>query len=158
MKHLLSTICALVLFISCTGGYASDEPTVVGAWELDRVEWTQGDSSGVWQTYKSVYLFTEKHYSIEDVSVERPSFSELAEGETRSYEEIAKALNPLYSNSGTYEIRGDTIYYSVIVTKNPGFMNDRPNWQRQLTVGKDTLTSTQTGENSSSTSYYVRLN
>ena len=92
------------------------------------------------------------------MSVERPSFSELAEGETRSYEEIAKALNPLYSNSGTYEIRGDTIYYSVIVTKNPGFMNDRPNWQRQLTVGKDTLTSTQTGENSSSTSYYVRLN
>jgi len=157
MKTALFTISALVIFISCTGGYANDEPTVVGAWELDRVEWTEGDSSGVWQPYRSVYLFTDKYYSIEEVGEERPSFTELAEGETRSYEEVAKAFNPLYSNSGTYEIRGDTIYYNVIVAKNPSFMNDAPEWQRQLTVGKDTLTSTQTDDNSTSTAYYVRL-
>lgn len=124
---------------------------------MSKVEWQEGDSSGVWSPYRSIYLFTEKHYSIEQVSTERASFQPLAEGEERDLEEIVEAFGPLYSNSGSYEIRGDSIFYTAHVAKNPNFMNDNPNWSRQITVGADTLTSVVTEENGTATYIYTRM-
>ena len=57
----------------------------------------------------------------------------------RNPDDIMKAYRYLTSNSGAYEIKGDSIIFNVMVAKSPNYMNDAPNVARHYTLDGDKL-------------------
>ena len=49
------------------------------------------------------------------------------------------AYRHLTSNSGAYEIKGDSIVFDIIVAKSPNFMNDYPTRARSHKLEGDKL-------------------
>jgi len=114
------------------------EPTITGAWEMTNNEWKSSDTIMSRKPYKSIYLFTDKHYSIE-IAWEDRQWPELEEGEERNPDDIMNAYRRLTSNSGTYEIKGDSIIFDVIVAKSPSYMNNSGRLARHLKLKGDKL-------------------
>ena len=146
MKKTLLSMLAFSLLVSCSESAESDEkteeasaPSIEGAWEITNHEFNFTDTSGTWNPYKSIYIFTDKYYSIEIARKDRPSWHDLEEGEERNADDIANAYNGLVSNSGSYEIVGDSIIYSIVVAKSPNFMNDEPRNSNHITIEKDKI-------------------
>jgi hypothetical protein len=153
MKKPLIVILALALVSACAEKKEApaevatmEEPSMEGAWVLDHISWKSPDSAMYWKPYKSIILYTDKHYSVEVAMEERPSWPELGEGEERNPDDIINAYGGLISNSGTYEIVGDSLIHHAIVAKHPNFMNDNPRYARHLTIEKDSAYFTDTDE------------
>lgn len=149
MKSLLLIIIALFIFISCAEKKEAmdesanesvkiNEPTLTGAWELVNMKYENADSSVTETPHKSIYVFTGKHYSEEIAWKDRPSWVELEEGQNRD-EDIINAYDGLVSNSGSYEIIGDSLIRHVIVSKYPNFMNDKPRFAVHITWDEDEI-------------------
>jgi Lipocalin-like domain len=98
-------------------------PSIVGTWELEKASVNFEGNSFEVLPYRSVIIYTDNFYSIEIALENRPSWPELAAGENVSYDNLVNAYANLISNSGKYEIKGDSIYHKVIIAKSPNFMN-----------------------------------
>jgi hypothetical protein len=151
MKNSLLTLAvfALLLFSCQPQEGASSEateaadvaeaPSIVGAWEVTSSTDNDGE---VEAPYKSIIIYSEGYYSVEVAWEDIPSWEELEEGEERSDEDIRTSYSRLTSNSGTYEIQGDSIIHNAIVAKHPNFMNDGPRWARAFSLDGDNLATT----------------
>lgn len=154
MKNTLLLMLALALVSACAEKKEApaevaapmEEPSMEGAWVLDHISWKSPDTTMYWKPYKSILLYTDKYYSVEVAMEERPSWPELSEGEERSPDDIINAYSGLISNSGTYEIIGDSLIHNAIVAKYPNFMNDNPRNARHVTIEKDSAYFTDTNE------------
>lgn len=140
----------MIIFASCSEQQAPEKepageaqetnaPTIKGAWEMTNYEYKDADTTETWKPYKSLYLYTDKHYSVEIATEERPSWAELAEGEERSSEDIRNAYQGLISNSGTYEIQGDSLITYAVIAKSPNYMNDNPRRARHITIKENEI-------------------
>ncbi|MFN1835228.1 lipocalin-like domain-containing protein [Balneola sp. MJW-20] len=160
MKKILSGIFSVLLLVSCTGGMneqgsGPDGPSILGAWELEQSVWTDGDSTDVWKPYKSLYLYTDKYYSTEIVTAERPNLPE--SDEDRTAEVMAEAANVLISNAGRYEIVGDSLIYYVMVSKSPDRMNTNQRVAHHIRIEQDRVILTNSEGNTSVTRTLVRM-
>ena len=132
MKNKMIVILALALIVSCAEKKEApaevvtvEEPTIEGAWKLDHISWKSPDTTVYWKPYKSILLYTDKYYSVEVAREDRPSWPDLEEGEERNPDDIINAYGGLISNSGTYEIVGDSLIHYAIVAKHPNFMKNQ---------------------------------
>ena len=154
MKSLKFFIIALFFLAACsekkessTEAIEVDVTTITGAWEITNIELTSSDTIMSRKPFKSIYLFTDKHYSIEVAWEERQSWPDLEEGEERNPDHIMNAYRYLTSNSGAYEVKGDSSVFNVMVAKSPNFMNDYPTMARSHKLeGDKLLLQTQRGE------------
>lgn len=152
MKQLFLYFAAVLIIFGCQQNETSstdenamepEPPSIVGAWEIVGYSATTPDST--WKgdaPFRSVILFTNNYYSVEIAQVERPSWAERPNGERPTNEEITNAFNGLTSNSGKYEIQGDSIRYTALIAKYPNFMNDSPSFANGFVVDGDKLTIT----------------
>ena len=146
-------VATILLFSGCQQQEAStseiDEteslPAIVGAWEIVESSYSTADTSWTSAPYRSVILFTKNYYSIEIANEDRPSWVENPDGEGPSNEEISNAYSGLTSNSGKYEVRGDSIYFNAVIAKYPNFMNDFPERTSAMKLEGDNLTLTSVG-------------
>ena len=146
MKTFKFFIIAFVFLAACsekkessTEVIEADVTTVTGAWEITNVELKSPDTITSSKPFKSIYLFTDKHYSIEIAWEDRQSWPVLEEGVERNPDDIMNAYRHLTSNSGAYEIKGDSIIFDVMVAKSPNYMNDSPNLARSHKLEGDKL-------------------
>lgn len=153
MKTSLIALFSVLLIAACAeqkeppGEVAMEkEPTIEGAWEMSHMKWESPDTTIYWKPYKSIYIYTDKYYSEEIAREDRPSWAELEEGEERSSDDIINAYQGLISNSGTYEIVGDSLIRYAIVAKSPNYMNDYPRRAQHLTIEKDSIYFTYTND------------
>lgn len=164
MRKTFFALLALALIAACAEKKEApaevsimEEPTIEGAWKLDHMSWKSPDTTVYWKPYKSILLYTDKYYSVEVATEDRPSWPDLEEGEERNPDDIINAYGGLISNSGTYEIVGDSIIHQVIVAKSPNFMNDNPRYPRHLTIEKDSAYFTRTDDEGVETWVMKRL-
>lgn len=138
----------------------TDEPTkpsIVGAWEIVEVSISNEDTSFVFSPFRSIIIYTDKFYSVEIATEDRPSWPELPDGEEVSYDNLSNAYSNLISNSGRYEVRGDSIFVDLIVAKSPNFMNDIQKAAYAFALDGDKLTTTGAGPGGNFSFTYRRL-
>ncbi|HEY5689874.1 MAG TPA: lipocalin-like domain-containing protein [Cyclobacteriaceae bacterium] len=165
MKLKLLFLAVAAMMFSCQPSQSEaeenddEESPLEGAWEIVQEDVTTSDSSWSRKPYRSLIMYTDNHYSIEIAWRERASWPDRADGEDVSDENIKDAYNGLTSNSGEYEIRGDSIYYNAIIAKSPNFMNDWPKVARKFSLEGDQLvTNSKTfGGDGTTTTTYRRI-
>ena len=119
----------------------SAKASIVGAWEIVETSVSSKDTSFLYSTFRSIILYTDKFYSVEIAHEDRPSWPDTPDSEKVSYDNLSNAYSNLTSNSGRYEVRGDSIFYDLIVAKHPYFMNDIQKGSYHFTVDGDKLTT-----------------
>ena len=151
MKQNILYLAIAVLLFSCQPKQTSTEevsapkepvtPTIVGAWEIIEFSFSNEDTSGVNTPFRSIIIYTDNFYSVEIARSDRPSWPERPDGEKVSYDDLSNAYSGLISNSGRYEIRGDSIFHDFYIAKSPNFMNDGPKRPLAFTLDGDQLTT-----------------
>ena len=143
-------IFGLLLLFSCQANQTATEeessvpdepaaPSIVGAWEITSSTNADGEEN---TPYRSIIIYTDNFYSVEIARENRPSWPEIPDDEETPEEHIRNAYSGLISNSGRYNIEGDSIIYDVIVAKYPNFMNDFPRFAVAYTLDGDQLVTT----------------
>ena len=69
-----------------------------------------------------LYIFTDRHYSIQRVSAPRPT----PPVQNATDKELAAAYVPFTANTGTYEVKGPVLTTRPVVAKNPNIMAGPP--------------------------------
>jgi len=143
--RLLLVLFGISFFVSCDNendmGIEESRTSIVGAWERIETEQISKDTTVVSAPYKSIYLFTDNYYSIAVAPHERASLPA-----SRTSEDIAAAEAGYISNSGTYKIVGDSIYFNVLVSKFPNFMNNKARGVQQIDLDEDSFILTNQNE------------
>lgn len=108
-------------------------PSIVGVWTLAETVWPPG-AIGVTNTnpQPSLYIFTNKHYSVLSVNSTqpRPKFGPLkTPSKPTDAEKIARyeQWDPFTANAGTYEIKGTTLTRRHLVAMRDDVMSGPPN-------------------------------
>ncbi len=143
MKTKLATIAVFVvgLFLAT---FAQAQGSLEGAWAVTEVAVTGGENPGTnMNPQPSLYLFTDRHYSIMFVSGTEPRPA--APGDDGfSDEEIIESFNTFQANSGSYETSGTTLTRNVIVARVPDLMGQMR--ELEYSIQGDTLVLTRIGD------------
>jgi hypothetical protein len=96
----------------------ADASTVSGVWEVVSATVLRGPQSGmqIEMNQPSLSIFTEEHFATVFVSGTQPR-APLPEDPTD--EELLAAWRPVQAMAGTYEISGDELRTTLIVSKSP---------------------------------------
>lgn len=86
-----------------------------GAWKVVAITPAGGRTDVAPQP--GLYIFTERHYSVQRVIAARPPLPEKP-----SDADLLAAFGPFTANSGTYEVKGATLTTTALVAKNPNAM------------------------------------
>ncbi len=154
--RLLLVLLCISFFVSCENendiGIEEPQTSIVGAWERIDTEQISKDTTIVSTPYKSIYLFTDNFYSMAVAPRERASLPA-----SRTSEDIAAAEAGYISNSGTYKIEGDSIYFNVLVSKFPNFMNNKARMVQQIELDENTFLLTNQNEINTTNTLFKRL-
>ena len=131
--------------------------SIVGAWEIVEASVTTEDTSFTYSPYRSIILYTDKFYSVEIAHEKRSSWPEIPDGEKVSYDHLSNAFWNFTSNSGRYEVRGDSLFYELIVAKNPNIVDRRGGGAYRFTLDGDQLVTYHTWPSRSVSYTYRRL-
>jgi hypothetical protein len=131
--------------------------SIVGAWEIVEASVTREDTSFTYSPYRSIIIYTDKFYSVEIAHKERASWPEIPDGEKVSYDHLSNAFWGFTSNSGRYEVRGDSVFYELIVAKNPNVVDRRRGGAYRFTLDGDQLKTYHTWPSRSFSYTYRRL-
>ena len=166
MKQNILYLAIAVLLFNCQPKQTSTEetsapkepatPTIVGAWEIIESKFSNENTSGVDTPFRSIIIYTDNFYSVE-MAWSRPSWPEIPDGEKVSYDDLSNAYFGSISNSGRYEIRGDSLFYDIIVAKSPNLMNDSPKMANAFKLDGDQLTIKFTFSGTNITNTHRRL-
>jgi hypothetical protein len=89
-----------------------------GAWRI--VELTSGDGKTNNKPEPSLYIFTDRHYSIMRVTAPRGPYPE-----SPTDKDKVAAFDPFIANSGTYQVTGTQLTTQPMVAKNPNAMTGK---------------------------------
>ena len=101
-----------------------------GVWQVSELRITGGPNEGVIGAPEpSLYIFSGEHYSIAQVNGTgpRPLWPEGATRSDLTPELIQSTFMTYVSNSGRYELRGDTVVTRPVVALSPNFMSGGSN-------------------------------
>jgi hypothetical protein len=98
-----------------------------------------------------LYIFTDRHYSIQRVTVARAALSQNPSDKDR-----LAAFDPFIANSGTYELQGNALTTHPIVAKNPNVMSGTPQKSDVKFEGTSTLHLVTTGPDGTKTTYMLQ--
>ena len=146
MKTKLATITVFLagLFLAT---FAQAQGSLEGAWAVKETVVTGGENPSTnMNPQPSLYLFTDRHYSIMFVPGTDPRPDSPENPGDFSDDEIIASFNTFVANSGSYETSGTTLSYSVIVARVPGFMGEMP--EVEYSIEEDALVLTATDDDS----------
>jgi hypothetical protein len=106
---------ALGVVLCTVGASAQSGGSLKGAWRVVAVTAADGkiDSS----PQPGLYVFTDRHYSIQRVTAARAAYPE----KPTDKDKVA-AFDPFIANAGSYEVKGNVLMTKVLVSKNPNVM------------------------------------
>ena len=117
---------ALVLAATTAFAQTAKPPSIQGAWRVAEVVTTGANAVNNAKPFPGFYIFTSRHYSIVMITstTPRPAFTIKDAAKPTDAEKIAAYAqwDPLTANSGTYEIKGNTVITRPIVAKNETVM------------------------------------
>ncbi len=121
--------------------FAQAQGSLEGAWVIKEVMVTGGDNPRTnMNPQPSLYLFTDRHYSIMFVSGTEPRPA--APGDDGfSVEEVIASFNTFQADSGSYETSGTTLTRNVIVARVPDLMGQMR--ELEYSIQGDTLVLTR---------------
>jgi hypothetical protein len=139
MRHIAgSSLIALVL--ASPFAFAQGTNPLVGAWKVQ--ESAPANAAVNAKPHPGLYIFTGKHYSMIRFGGTRPLAAYPSPDEASDAEKIA-TFDALLAQSGSYEVKGNTLVLRPMVAKNPSVMNAAP-IQSEFKAEKQTLTLTAT--------------
>lgn len=124
MKTRITFLLTSIILLGLSPVFA--QPSIKGAWKAAEYL-TKGPNDSDFKSHKvqpGLVIFMDKHYSIALVNGEEPR-PLMPEGTNRSSitEEQMRSIFMSYtSNSGTYEVSGNTLSYKPMVALWPNFM------------------------------------
>ena len=126
MKSEMSAIVAILL----VGGWAmtsAQAPSLQGVWRVSEIVVTGANASTNTSPQPGLYVFTKQHYSIVTVNgtAARKDVSPAKDpARLTDAEKVARyeMWNPFTANSGTYEVKGNTLTTHPMAAKNVGAM------------------------------------
>jgi len=149
MKRLVFCLAIFGLLFGCQQQQTTDKasvtadestaPSLVGAWEITSNTNNDGETT---TPHGSIIIYTDGFYSVEIALEDRPSWPDIPDDDETAEEDIRNAYDGLISNSGRYNIVGDSIIHDIIVAKYPNFMNDFPRSAVAFTLDGDQLVTT----------------
>ncbi len=118
MKRTASVLVVGLALATWTAHLAAQAGTgsLKGAWRVVAVTSADGKTDAAPQP--GLYIFTDRHYSIQRVTAPRVALP----AQNATDKELAAAFGPYTANSGTYELKGATLTTRPIVAKNPAVM------------------------------------
>lgn len=151
MRHAYLFAAAVVGIVAAATdvGFSQAKPSasIQGAWKVAEIVTTGANAVTNTNPQPSLYIFTNRHYSITSVNgaqvrpkaeaAKTPSALTTAEKLAR-YEE----WNAFTANAGTYEIKGTTLTRHPLVAKNVAAMTTNPPTVAEFTLEGNTLTLT----------------
>jgi hypothetical protein len=144
MRRSIGAAVVVLLVLGAWVNTQSQSPSIEGAWRVSEVVVTGANASTNKTPQPSLYLFTKKHYSIIAVTRTEPRkvFPAAADpGKLTDAEKMARfeAWDGITANSGTYEVKGNTLTTTPVVAKNPSAMQGRSQ-TREFKLEGSTLT------------------
>lgn len=115
-RAVIVTVTALVAVVLSIPAWAQT-PTLKGAWRVTSV--TSADGKVNSSPEPGLYIFTDRHYSIQYVNAPRPA----AAGQSSPDKDRLAAYDAFTANTGTYELKGSALMTKAIVAKNPSVMS-----------------------------------
>jgi hypothetical protein len=112
---LVRTFGVSVLVLAASLSISAQSPSLKGVWRV--VEFTGADGKVNAKPEPGLYIFTDRHYSIQRVTEPRTAFPDKP-----TDKDIAAAFGPYTANSGTYQVKGTQLMTQPIVAKNPNVM------------------------------------
>lgn len=141
-RRIISLVVVLVAATSLV--VAQSTPSIQGAWRVTEIAVT-GDGASVNKTPQpGLLIFAKQHYSMVllDASSPRKDFGSAANpNKLTDAEKVARfeVWDPLTANSGTYQLKGNTLITRPLVAKNPSVMAG-PAVTREFKIEGNTLT------------------
>jgi hypothetical protein len=130
---------AVTLVTACERREADESP-LEGAWSVVSVKITGPDSADT-AVQPSLYLFTDKHYSMMRITGPRT----MAAGDSVTDAEKLSAYDTFVANSGTYETADSSLTIHPTVARSPNYMAGGSD-KYHFRVSGDTLWLSNTGE------------
>lgn len=145
MLSVVGLVVVLVIGASIIG--QSQTPSLQGAWRVTEVVVTGANPSTNKTPQPGLYLFTKQHYSILTVngtSPRKPFAAPADPNKLTDAEKMARfeAWDEFTANSGTYEVKGNTVTTKPLVAKNPSVMGGAGQ-TREFKIEGKTLTLIQ---------------
>jgi hypothetical protein len=116
MRTLLAAMIAIVVLGGTAAGPSAQTASLKGTWEIVETISVQGQHDAA--SHPSLYIFTDKYYSIQWVTGPRA----VPEGRAMTEQETFAAWRLLIAHAGTYDVKGSQLSMQPIVAKNPGVM------------------------------------
>lgn len=118
MKRGLSVLIVGLALVTWTAPLVAQPAagSLKGAWRVVAVTGADGKTDSAPQP--GLYIFTDRHYSIQRVTAPRVALP----AQNATDKELAAAFGPYTANSGTYELKGATLTTRPMVAKNPNVM------------------------------------
>jgi hypothetical protein len=113
---------------------------LTGAWRVTKVQTTGANARTTSDPQPGLYLFTGSHYSIINVNSDGPRPDLPEDTSKAAAAQLLASWGPFTANSGTYEIKGDTVTFHPIVAKNPALMASHTALPRSFKIEGKTLT------------------
>jgi len=148
-KSLIYPAIAIFVF-SCQSAPVSSEDDlqteaapsgIKGVWESGDYNYTYGDSTSTYKLQPGLLIYTDGHYSAAFVNGQEAR-TLMADDATRASitdEEMRAIFTPYTSNSGSYEVSGDSLFTTPSVALWPNFM-EGGSAQYKITVDEENLT------------------
>lgn len=126
MKRSCVPMLAVLAFAMMTADAAAQAAgSLKGAWKVVAVTAADGKMDNAPQP--GLYVFTDKHYSIQRVNAARLALP----AQNAPDKDRLAAYDAFTANTGTYEVKGATLMTKPIVAKNPSVMTG-PGQQSEL--------------------------
>lgn len=117
MTTLMKVAASLVVVGIAFPGSAQAQ-SLKGVWRV--VEVTDADGKVNAKPEPGLYIFTDRHYSIQRVTQPRGPLPEKP-----TEKDTATAFGPYTANSGSYQVKGTQLMTQPIVAKNPNVMTGK---------------------------------
>jgi hypothetical protein len=114
--------------------------SIAGAWRIVEVTTTGPNARTIKNPQPSLYIFTAKHFSLMQVTGEkpRPTIAQ-ADIEKASADQLRALWGPFTARTGTYEAKDGSLTTRQIVTKNPDGMRDGATFTYSYKLDGNTL-------------------
>ena len=132
---------AVMLGVVVVTAQRGSTPSVVGVWRVSEVTLTGPNARKIMSPQPSVRIFTRSHYSINEVTADKPRAELPASNATDK--QLVDAFSNFTGQAGTYEIKGNELTTKRIAALNPNIMRSGSFATLSFTVEGNTLTLVQ---------------
>ena len=118
------SIAGALVVAAATGLFAQrgNSPSIVGVWRVSEVTTTGPNAKKITSPQPGLRIFTQRHYSISEVTSEKPRAELPPQGQTATDKQMSDAFGPFTGQAGTYEIKGNELTVRATVAKSPNAM------------------------------------